>query len=459
MKQKLAEEKNAVGDGNIVSENYGLAEQNYSDAIDLWPSNALFYGNRCKSCFMLGEYKRALEDSKNAVAIDGNSKMGYEYMARCCLIFGDYDGAERAITSSSRINHHENEYEYLKDLRKMLENYAQRSIDCFYLKKYFDAVLIANEALKMLPESVAFKLFKAKCFFNIGDVKELKKLESAHGVPQADRSYIKATRFYCEGDLVEALSYLDQALTFDLNHDKSFYMKEQISRIHAKKMNGDDMFAARKFRQAIELYTEALDGDMPKNSFVCVLQYSRAKAQSKIGNFYNAIQDCTSALGIWQDNVDALLLRAKCHEYLDNFREAMLDYETLLQKGAVINNLQQFEMMTSKVRNLNVLLNHEKAEKQKCYGDEKYMANQFRAALILYGDAITLWPQNVSFYKDRIECYIKLKDYKAAIEDCQTAVKLDNTFFKDYDRMINCCLIIGDIFGTERAIQKCVEAG
>lgn len=223
---------------------------------------------------------------------------------------------------------------------------------------------------------------------------------------------------------------------------------------------GDEMYAARNFHRSVELYTEALDGDMPKNAFYCELQYSRGKAQSKMGNFYDAISDCDNVLSIQENHIRALLLRAECHEYLDDYRQSIQDYETLLRIDKVIKNDNQYKLVTSKMQNLKVtLVNQEKALEQKRYGDEKFEANDYQEALELYANAIALWPQNVSFYKNRIDCFMKLRNYIAVVKDCQTAVQFDKIFFKDYGRMIDCYLIIGDISSAERAIKKCVEAG
>lgn len=63
-------------------------------------------------------------------------------------------------------------------------------------------------------------------------------MENAYGLSEAEQFYIKAIRMYCEGDLVEALSYLDQALRFDPNHDKSNHMLNQIDGLNAKKLDG-----------------------------------------------------------------------------------------------------------------------------------------------------------------------------------------------------------------------------
>lgn len=50
-------------------------------------------------------------------------------------------------------------------------------------------------------------------------------------------------------------------------------------------------------------------------------------------------------------------------------------------------------------------------------------------------------------------------DYKGALKDSRDAIALDKKFEKGYDRIIKCCLSLGDIVGAEQAIKKLVEIG
>lgn len=60
----------------------------------------------------------------------------------------------------------------------------------------------------------------------------------AFGLSETGQHYIKAIRLYCEGNLLEALSYLDQGLAINPTDDKCFDMRTQIDQLNTKKMDG-----------------------------------------------------------------------------------------------------------------------------------------------------------------------------------------------------------------------------
>ncbi|CAD7078799.1 unnamed protein product [Hermetia illucens] len=97
------------------------------------------------------------------------------------------------------------------------------------------------------------------------------------------------------------------------------------------------------------------------------------------------------------------------------------------------------------------------AEEKKKLGNDQYKAQDYQSALKSYTDAITLSPKTASFYNNRAACHMMLLDYKSALSDARRAIELDNTFEKAYVRVAKCCLILGDIIGTEQAVQKVLE--
>lgn len=50
-------------------------------------------------------------------------------------------------------------------------------------------------------------------------------------------------------------------------------------------------------------------------------------------------------------------------------------------------------------------------------------------------------------------------DFKGALKDSRDAVSFDDKFAKGYDRIIKCCLTLGDIVAAEQTIKKLAELG
>lgn len=50
-------------------------------------------------------------------------------------------------------------------------------------------------------------------------------------------------------------------------------------------------------------------------------------------------------------------------------------------------------------------------------------------------------------------------DYKGALKDSRYAISIDEKFAKGFDRIIKCCLSLGDIINAEQTIKKLAEIG
>lgn len=94
------------------------------------------------------------------------------------------------------------------------------------------------------------------------------------------------------------------------------------------------------------------------------------------------------------------------------------------------------------------------AEEKKNAGNNEYKARNYRTALKLYSDAITLCPSVPSYYGNRAACYLMLGECKAAIADSKKSISLDDKFEKGYVRIAKCLIMLGDIVGAEQIIKK-----
>lgn len=207
----------------------------------------------------------------------------------------------------------------------------------------------------------------------------------------------------------------------------------------------------QKFGEAIEYYTKALDMEYFDNGFVFELLCSRASARSKIGNFRGVIDDCSRALILYPCDVNMRLLRANCYCHDLDIENAIKDFEVALTAQEVQMNSKQTEKIELKI---SVLKKRLAAEKPKINGDKLVQSKKYEAALICFSEAIASWPENISFYTDRANCFINLNDYKGAIKDYQSILTIDGSRSKVYYDIIKCFLICGEVFAAKTIIDK-----
>ena len=86
----------------------------------------------------------------------------------------------------------------------------------------------------------------------------------------------------------------------------------------------------------------------------------------------------------------------------------------------------------------------ESATTLKEKGNKEFLSNNFAKAVDCYTQAIDLQKDPV-FYANRAACYLSLKKYHAAIEDCKLAIELDEKSVKPYYRLAQAYSSLGDL--------------
>lgn len=69
------------------------------------------------------------------------------------------------------------------------------------------------------------------------------------------------------------------------------------------------------------------------------LLFNRALMSSKLGRIQEAIEDCSGTLKINRTYLKAILLRAKCHSDLLNYKNCIKDYKTALKINGTDKNI------------------------------------------------------------------------------------------------------------------------
>ncbi|XP_026156206.1 sperm-associated antigen 1A [Mastacembelus armatus] len=239
------------------------------------------------------------------------------------------------------------------------------------------------------------------------------------------------------------------------------------------KNEGNHLFKHGQFGDALEKYTQAIDGcaeagtDSPED--LCILYSNRAACYLKDGNSVDCIQDCTKALELQPYSLKPLLRRAMAYESLERYRRAYVDYKTVLQLDTGIqaahDSIHRLTKMLIEqdgpewreklpeipVVPLSVQQQHrekpisielaqaraaraaqEEARRKearftllKREGNDLVKRGHFQEALEKYNECLILKPDECALYTNRAICFLKQSRFEEAKHDCDSALQLE----------------------------------
>ncbi|KTF88900.1 hypothetical protein cypCar_00027972 [Cyprinus carpio] len=238
------------------------------------------------------------------------------------------------------------------------------------------------------------------------------------------------------------------------------------------KNEGNLLFKNGQFGDALEKYTQAIDGcleagiDSPED--LCVLYSNRAACYLKDGNSTDCIQDCTRALELRPFSLKPLLRRAMAYETLERYRKAYVDYKTVLQIDVSVQaahdsvhritkmlieqdgpdwreKLPEIPMVPLSAQqhrkdepSAEVLearaarAQQEKTRKAearftllKQEGNDLVKSGQFQGAADKYSECLAIKPNECVIYTNRALCYLKLEGFAEAKQDCDSALQIE----------------------------------
>lgn len=140
------------------------------------PDTAAYYGNRSACHMMLGDYKSALEDARHSVYLDPKFEKGFVRMAKCCVTLGDIVGAEQAIKKTLELDVSNKQIGTEIQCCRQLRQQSDLATACFKQQDYRTAIYHADNALKLAPAGLKFKLLKAECLALLGRIEVTKPL-------------------------------------------------------------------------------------------------------------------------------------------------------------------------------------------------------------------------------------------------------------------------------------------
>ncbi|XP_059616726.1 dnaJ homolog subfamily C member 7-like [Phlebotomus argentipes] len=326
----LAEKKKDLGNEQYKIKNYARAIRFFSDAISLCPNHPAYFVYRSACHMMLSDFKQALADARYAVNLEPSFDKGFIRIAKCCLMLGDLAGFEQAGKAlmnldpkSTALNMEIQNIIQLRDLEA-------KSVALYEKRDFRSTIFQLDNALKIAPACQRYKLLKAECLALLGNVDEASAI--ALNIMKEDRkcaeaTFIRGLCLYYMGNLDKCVILFHQALTLQPDHQKAKMYRMTALNLKSCKDCGDELFKAGRFEDAYAAYSKALQIDLSNNDANSKLYYKRAQMSYEMKLKKDCVRECSSALDIRNDYLDAILLRAKCYSELEEYEESARDYE------------------------------------------------------------------------------------------------------------------------------------
>ncbi|XP_061850945.1 sperm-associated antigen 1 [Colius striatus] len=254
------------------------------------------------------------------------------------------------------------------------------------------------------------------------------------------------------------------------------------------KTEGNELFKSGQFGEAVLKYSEAIEyvtglGEQSPDD-LSILYSNRAACYLKEGNCSDCIQDCNRALELQPFSLKPLLRRAMANESMERYRQAYIDYKTVLQidssiqaandsanritrtlidqdgpnwreklspipvvpvtaqlhrwDGGNFTSENKPRSTTDSKREEQLQMNREKAEEKfkilKKEGNDFVKMGKYEEAVNKYSECMKLNPEECAIYTNRALCYLKLYKYEEAKQDCDHVLQIEDSNVKAFYR-------------------------
>lgn len=239
------------------------------------------------------------------------------------------------------------------------------------------------------------------------------------------------------------------------------------------KQAGNESFKSGQYGEAASLYTQAIQllekSGKKTQEDLSVLYSNRAASYLKDGNCTGCVKDCSLSLDLLPFSIKPLLRRAAAYEALERYRQAYVDYKTVLQIDcsipaahdgtnrmtkaltdqdgpewreklppipsvplAVRERPTQMATPTPTTQQNGTCQTErpgdaavKQAQVLKEEGNALVKKGHHKKAVEKYTQSLKLNPTEVTTYTNRALCYLSLKMFSEAVQDCVAALQLD----------------------------------
>lgn len=241
-------------------------------------------------------------------------------------------------------------------------------------------------------------------------------------------------------------------------------MADNINKEQAlkEKTLGNDLYKAKKFDEALEHYSKAVELDKTDMTFLS----NKAAVYFEQGKWDECIRECNQAIDIGRENradfkliAKALSRMASAYHKKDDLEQAKTFYHKALSEHRTPDTVSKLSEVEKSIKERERLayIDPAKALEEKTQGNECFSRGDYPTAIKHYTEAIKRNPEDAKVYSNRAACYQKLAEFKMACDDAEECIKRDPKFVKGYIRKGMAYLAMKKSTEAAEAFQEALE--
>ncbi|KAM5369266.1 hypothetical protein ACJZ2D_009087 [Fusarium nematophilum] len=344
-----AESYKAAGNRFFKDKNYFKAIEQYSKAVDLFPFEATYLGNRAAAYMSNGQFEAALEDCSRAADYDPqNAKI----LLRLARIYTGLGRPEEAMTTFSRIDPPPSAKD-TATAKEMLHHIdSARSTLQRGSGSGMSMVLHALDlAERNLGPGVSkprkWQLMRGEAYLLMGRENSLGEAQNIamsllrNNNQDPEALVLRGRVLYGQGDNEKAIQCFRMAINCDPDFRDAVKWLRIVQRLDRMKEEGNAEYKAGRLQQAIEKYTNALEIDPSNKSMNSKLLQNRAQCKIKLKLFDDAIADCERAIGLEPSYTKARKTKANALGAAERWEDAVNEWKSIQELDPEDRNVQR----------------------------------------------------------------------------------------------------------------------
>ncbi|KAL1434277.1 hypothetical protein MTO96_011911 [Rhipicephalus appendiculatus] len=310
-------------------------------------------------------------------------------------------------------------------VKRLAEVKKEEGNELYGLQKYDEAVKRYTEAIELDGSNVAYYSNRAACYMMLGNHRAA--LDDCHQALQRDphnaKSLLREAKCYVAlGDPAAALRSLH--LLRDLDPQNPALPRELKSAEILQHFldEGDKAYEAQNYEKVIYCMDRALQQAVSCSK----IEVLKAESLALLKRLTDARQIANNIMRAEPTNADAMYVRGLCFYYEDNIEKALQHFQQVLRLAP---DHPKASAAYKKAR----LLKSKKDE-----GNEAFNKGNFQEAFNIYTSALEVDPSNKlansKLYFNRATVCSKINKLNQTVEDCTTAISLNEDYLKAYMR-------------------------